>query len=208
MKEKLPWDDLQQYLPEGSLSYVLPLILEHKVHLTITRPRNSKLGDYRLPRMHENHKISVNGNLNKYEFLITLLHELAHMLTFVTYGRNVLPHGREWQNMYSKLLAPTLLHNYFPQDIAEELKKTIQQPAASCAGEIGLIRVLKKHNLNQSHANLIHVEDVPPGQLFKIENGSTFKIEKKMRTRYLCAQVPSNKKYSFPALYNVELILD
>ena len=206
MKEKLPWDNLKQYLPDGSLDYVLPLILKHKLHLTVTQPRHSKLGDYRLPnRPYENHKITVNGNLNKYEFLITLLHELAHMLAFVQYGRTILPHGKEWQNIFSELLIPTIVYKYFPTDIEQELKHTIASPAASCAGEIGLIRVLKKYN-STYNKNLIHIEDVPHGALFKTEEGEVFKIEKKMRTRYLCYHINSNKKYSFPALYNVALV--
>ena len=44
--------------------------------------------------MYNNHRISVNGNLNKYSFLITLIHELAHLLTFTQYKNRVDPHGR------------------------------------------------------------------------------------------------------------------
>ena len=78
-KVEHPLDALRHYLPEGTFEPVVQLINLYKVHLTVTKERKSVLGDYRHAGMGSNHKISVNGNLNKYEFLITLLHELAQM---------------------------------------------------------------------------------------------------------------------------------
>ncbi len=213
VKQKEAWLALARYLPEHSLDYVLPIILEHKVHLTITKPRQSKLGDYRLPSMpYENHKITINGNLNTYEFLITLLHEIAHMLCFVKHGRRIAPHGAEWQLAYSTLLLPAVEQQFFPDDVTKELYKTIKAPAASCQGEIALMRVLKKYNTintNSVHNHLIKtIEELPIGASFKTKDGHVFKLEKKLRTRYLCLQVHTGKRFSFPALYQVMLVED
>lgn len=205
MKQKEDWAALQQYLPENSLDYVLPLILEHKVHLTITQPRRSKLGDYRLPLApYQNHKITVNGNLNKYEFLITLLHELAHMLTFINFGRRIQPHGVEWQKTYATLLVPAIDHHYFPEDVSKELIKSLRSPAASCQGEQSLMRVLRQYNPKPKNA--IPIEEVPTGAKFRTKDGEIFFIEKKLRTRYLCVHETSKRKFSFPALYMVQLL--
>jgi SprT protein len=211
LKQKEEWIALANYLPENSLDYVLPIILEHKVHLTITRPRQSKLGDYRLPvRPYENHKITINGNLNTYEFLITLLHEIAHMLCFIGHGRHVAPHGIEWQKTYSTLLLPAVEKKFFPEDVTKELLKTVKAPAASCQGELSLMRVLKKYNANMANSAYTHliktIEELTIGAHFKTKDGHIFMLEKKLRTRYLCLQVSTNKRFSFPALYQVMLV--
>ena len=96
-----PMQTLAAYLPEGSFEPVVAYIHHYKVHLTVTKKRKSVLGDYRHSGMGSNHRITVNGNLNKYEFLITLLHELAHLLTFELYKNRVEPHGKEWKSSYS-----------------------------------------------------------------------------------------------------------
>ena len=77
-KKEVPLHALAAYVPEGSLEPVLEYLHRYKIHLTITKERNSILGDYRHAINQKNHRISVNGNLNKYAFLVTLLHEIAH----------------------------------------------------------------------------------------------------------------------------------
>ena len=84
-----PLHDLAEFLPEGSFDHVVQYLYQYKVHLTVARSRKTVLGDYRHAFRGNNHRISVNGNLNKYEFLITLLHELAHLLTFEQYKNTV-----------------------------------------------------------------------------------------------------------------------
>lgn len=96
-KQEAPLHQLKTYLPEGSFEDVSHYLLNYKVHLTITRERKSVLGDYRNALAEKNHRISVNGNLNKYAFLITLLHELAHLFTYERFGHRVQAHGAEWK---------------------------------------------------------------------------------------------------------------
>ncbi|HAD34265.1 MAG TPA: hypothetical protein DCF44_07170 [Chitinophagaceae bacterium] len=45
--------------------------------------------------------MSVNGNLNSYHFLITLLHEIAHMLVWEQFRNRVKPHGLEWKHVFA-----------------------------------------------------------------------------------------------------------
>src|ERR1043165_2520842 len=105
---------LQNYLPPDTYEPVLNYLHFYKVHLTVARERKSILGDYRHQTHDMNHRISVNGNLNKYAFLITLLHELAHLLTFEKFGNRVQSHGKEWKTIFGKLLAQFIEHNVFP----------------------------------------------------------------------------------------------
>src|SRR6187401_3168131 len=130
-KKEAPLLQLQSYLPEGSFEDVLHYLQLHQVHLTISRSRQSILGDYRHALHDKNHRISVNGNLNKYAFLITLLHELAHLFTHERYGHRVMAHGKEWKQEFSKILALFLTKKIFPSSIEETLLHSLKNPAAS-----------------------------------------------------------------------------
>src|SRR5689334_8623079 len=103
-KKEAPISQLQDFLPPGTYEPVVKYLQFYKVHLTVARERKSILGDYRHKTHHASHRISVNGNMNKFGFLITLLHELAHLLAFEQYGNRIQAHGREWKNLYGKLL--------------------------------------------------------------------------------------------------------
>ena len=143
-KKEVPIDYLSQYLPAGTAVIVMDYLHQYKVHLTITRERQSILGDYRHRTHRENHRISINGNLNPYAFLVTLLHELAHLLTFEKYGNRVSAHGAEWKNLFSVLLKNIVQQELLPKDIEQELLRTLRNPAASSCAEEGLMRVLRK----------------------------------------------------------------
>ena len=114
---------IKRYLPDGSFDEVSHYLQQFKVQLTITRERKSVLGDYRNSFGGKDHRISINGNLNTYAFLITLLHELAHLFTYERFGHRVQAHGPEWKNEYSKVLARFLLKKIFPADIQKTLLK-------------------------------------------------------------------------------------
>lgn len=201
-KKEVPIGQLQDYLPPGTYEAVLGYLREHKVHLTIARERKSILGDYRHRTHHDNHRISVNGNLNPYSFLITLLHELAHLLTFEQFGNKVLSHGREWKTIYARMLAQFLQHKIFPQDIEAELILSLNNPAASTCAEDGLLRVLRKYDSKQTHHRL--VEEISMDAYFRTSDGRIFKKQEKLRKRFRCIEVKTGKVYLFSPVYEVE----
>ena len=200
-----PMHALAAFLPEGAFDPVVEYIHLYKVHLTVTKKRKSVLGDYRHPRWGTNHRISINGNLNKYEFLITLLHELAHLLTFEQYKNNVEAHGKEWKSIYSKLLTDFVKANLFPVDIQLALRMSIINPAATANGETELLLVLRKYDTKKTE-DIFHVADLPVGTIFQTEDGRLFKKGPKRRKRYECTAIQSGLKYSFSALSEVKLI--
>ena len=200
-KQEAPLHQLQSYLPEGCLEEVLYYLQHYKVQLTVTRERKSVLGDYRNSHAGKNHRISINGNLNKYSFLITLLHELAHLFTYERFGHRVQAHGVEWKNEYSKILAQFLLKKIFPEDIHKTLLKTIQNPAASSCADDSLLRVLHKYDAKKEGVRLI--ETLPTGALFTLEGGRVFKKEEKIRKRIRCVEVKTGKIYLFSPVYEV-----
>jgi hypothetical protein len=200
-KQQAPLEYLSKFIPPAAIPRVLEFLHQYKVHLTITRERKSILGDYRHATTDKNHRISVNGNLNPYAFLITLIHELAHLVTFIQFGHRVSPHGREWKDLYAMLLKDFLGKEIFPAVVEQSLKQSMHDlPASSCADE-GLMRVLKKFDRDNG---MVMVEQLPEGQLFDIGEGRIFKKGKKLRKRFQCVEVETGKLYLFSPIYEVK----
>lgn len=202
-KKEAPIDQLQHFLPPNTYQAVLAYLHHYKVHLTVARERKSILGDYRHQGYGKNHRISVNGNLNQYSFLITLLHELAHLLTFEQHGNRVQSHGKEWKQIFGKLLASFVHQQVFPEDIASALRHSLQNPSASSCADVGLLRVLK--NYDEKSERLFFVESLPAGALFKTHDGRIFKKGEKVRKRFKCEEVGTKRLYLFSPVYEVEL---
>jgi SprT protein len=200
-KKEAPLMTLQSFLPEGSCDTVMQYLLQYKVHLTITRERKSVLGDYRFAVNGKNHRISVNGNLNKFSFLITLLHELAHLVAFVKYGNRIVAHGIEWKRTYEEILRQFLQLNIFPPDIAGEVKTTMRNPAAGSCAEDGLLRALRKYDNNVGNKKL--VEEIVEKSSFRTDDGRIFVRGDQLRKRIRCVEIKTGRIYLFSPVYEV-----
>lgn len=196
---------LRRFLPEGSFDEVISFIHQYRVHLTVSRKRKSVLGDYRHAGPGSNHRISVNGDLNAYEFLITLLHELAHLLTFEQYRNRVEAHGPEWKQCYGRLLQHFVQLGIFPPDITAALQSSIINPAATANGETALLLVLRKYNHKPSPDH-IPVADVPEGAYFTTDNGRIYQKGPIRRKRYECVEIKTGLRYSFSAVMEVRVV--
>lgn len=203
-KQEAPLAYLQQFIPAASAQLVMDYLNQYKVHLTITRERKSVLGDYRHATTYKNHRISVNGSLNKYAFLITLIHELAHLVTFTGYGNRVQAHGREWKQIYAGMLTNFLKLPIFPADVTQRLTDSLHDlPASSCADE-DLMRVLRRYDTTSN--GLVLVEQLDEGKLFDIGEGRIFKKGKKLRKRFQCTEVKTGRVYLFSPIYEVKAV--
>ena len=199
-RKEAPLEYLSRYIPEASAQRMFDYLNQYKVHLTITKERRSILGDYRHATHYQNHRISINGNLNKYSFLITLIHEIAHLVTFVQHGNRVSAHGREWKDLYAELLQNFLDPAIFPADVLHQLKKAMPDlPASSCSDE-ELMRVLKKYDKDNG---LRMVEQLPEGTLFAIDDNKLFRKGKKLRKRFHCVELKTGRQYLFSPIYEV-----
>ncbi|MCW3463569.1 SprT-like domain-containing protein [Chitinophaga nivalis] len=205
MKKEAPLNALASYLPEGTFGQVMEYVSTYKVHLTITKERQSILGDYRHPDgQGKGHRISINGSLNKYSFLLTLLHEIAHLTTFNKYANRVAAHGKEWKQEFSFILRGFVGKNLLPPDVELAVRQSMLNPAASSCADEDLMRVLK--NYDRKKENHVLVEQVPLNGQFKIKDGRIFRKGEKVRKRYRCEEVASHRLYLFSPVYEVELI--
>ena len=196
---------LNDFLPIHTFEMVAPFFQDHNIHLTLTRERKSVLGDYRVPtKKTPHHRISLNINLNRYNFLITLLHELAHLLTWNKHGRNAAPHGIEWKNQFRAILLPFIDKSIFPNDIEKAIINYINNPSASTCTDPSLFKALYKYDEQRQGYKL--VDEIPIGGLFEAENGRTFEKLQKLRTRNLCQELSSKRKYYFHGIIEVKHI--
>jgi len=203
-KSQAPLDALKDYLPEGTFDKVSEWLYQYHIHLTITRERTSVLGDYRNAVDGKNHRISVNGNLNKFAFLYTLIHEIAHLLVYDQYGHRVASHGREWKMQFSILLRDFLEHHIFPADIRDAISRSLKNPAATSCAEDDLLRVFRNHDLHKK--NILFVEEVEAGGLFVLRDGRIFKRGERIRKRYKCIELSTGKEYLFSPVYEVKKV--
>jgi hypothetical protein len=195
---------LDNYLPTGTFDKVYAYIEFHRIHLTITRERLSVLGDYRNSTPSKNHRISVNGNLNKFAFLYTLLHEIAHLLVFNKYGHKVASHGKEWKQTFGEVLFEFLKVDVFPPDIRAAIEQSMLNPAASSCADATIIRVFR--NYDPKKKNLFLVEELDINDLFVIKGQRIFKRGEQIRKRIKCLEVNTNKMYLFSPVMEVEKI--
>lgn len=203
-KKEVSLDALSVYLPPGTYEKVQKYLIRYKVQLTITRKRNTVLGDYRMPDRTQGHRITINGDLNRYAFLLTLLHELAHLMAYVYYGNRITPHGVEWKLTFREILKGFLGKGYMPIDVEQAITRYMQDPSARTCVDEDLIRVLKRHD--PPLHGFCFVEDLQEGEWFLASDGRRYKRGKKIRKRYECVDVSNRRKYLFSPVYEVERV--
>ena len=196
---------LNKFLPEGTFDLIAPFFQNHTIHLTLTHERKSVLGDYRHPtRDVPYHRISINVNLNPYSFLITLLHELAHLLVYVHFKHDAPPHGKEWKTQFRHILIPYIGKVFFPKDVEKALISYLHNPAASTCTDPTLYKALYRYDEQKPGYKL--VDDLEVGQWFETDDGRLFEKLEQLRTRCRCKELNTNKIYLFQGIVEVRQI--
>lgn len=193
---------ISHYIPEASIAKVLQLLEHDNLTVLVKKERKTRHGDYRkLPN--GKHQITVNGSLNKYRFLITLIHEIAHLEAYKNFGKFIKPHGVEWKRTFQYLMLPFINPDVFPSEILPILAKHFKNPKASSDTDVQLAYALKQFDANTDKTFIF---EIPLQSTFKIYNGRIFKKLKKRRTRYECVEVSTGKIYLFNANAEVTVI--
>lgn len=197
-------DLLARYLPPGTAPVIAKWIDYFQCEFKISKSRNTKLGDYRHPFNGEGHKISVNNNLNPYAFLVTTVHEFAHLLTWNEHKNQVKPHGTEWKTNFKRMMAPFYALNTFPEDIHASISMYLANPSASSCTNLHLARVLKKYD--EPNSGGVHLENLSENEIFRLKDGRQFIKGPRMRKRFRCTCLDNKKVYLFNPLANVERV--
>jgi len=194
---------LQKYLPERAVEPCFELIKTHGVHLKIVNHRVTRHGDYR--RMPGGtHMITVNASLNKYRFLITLVHEIAHLVAFERYGRLIKPHGEEWKRTFQHLMVPFIRPEVFPNQLLPIIANHFKNPKASSSTDARLSIALKAFDVEERLSSYVY--EIPYGGVFRLYNGKLFKKGNKKVKRYECVELATGRLYLFQPNAEVELV--
>ena len=193
---------LKKYLPEESVGKIAEWIIHYDFKLKIKKERSTRLGDYTAPHSGLNHTITINHNLNKYAFLITLVHEIAHLVTYNQHKNSVNPHGREWKQNFQILIQPFLTLDIFPLEVFAALRKYMSNPAASSCSDLNLLRTLKLHD---EQSDTVFLEYLPINTIFLYNGSRVFQKGEKIRKRFKCKEINTGAVYLFNPLAEVEL---
>ena len=194
---------LYKYIPEKAVPIISEWIYKFDFKLKIKKSRSTKYGDYRPPINGENHQITVNYDMNKYAFLITLIHEVAHLSNYNKNKNTVKPHGEEWKLHYKLLMQQFLVPDIFPVDVITALRKYMNNPAASSCTDIHLLRVLKKYDVRQ---DTVLLEELPEGASFQYNKTRNFVKGEQIRKRFRCKELETNRIYLFNPLTEVTAV--
>ncbi|RED97527.1 SprT-like domain-containing protein [Marinoscillum furvescens] len=189
----------RRFVPEPAAAYCYELWTHFGFEFKIKKSRQTKLGDYRFAYKTKKHTITINNDLNPYAFLVTYLHEVAHLITFEEYGRKVAPHGKEWKANFVRVAKPVLNEKTFPKPVLVALTNYFKNPkAASCSDPV-LYNVLRQFD---GPSETIPLSQLQLGATFEFNNQTYQKLEKK-RTRSVCLQIASGRKYLISEIASV-----
>lgn len=197
-----PREVFQRFVPESAVTYCDKLYQRLGFEFKIKRARLTKLGDYRYTPSSKKHTITVNNDLNRYAFLVTYLHEVAHLVAFKKYGRTIAPHGKEWKDSFKEVATPMLSEEVFPKTVLNALKRYFKNPKASSCSDPVLYQILKQFD---APSDALLLKELQIGQAFTFNKRDFVKIEKK-RTRAVCEEIASKRKYLISEIAEVKLI--
>lgn len=193
----------QKYFPSNAVDLAFDIWQHHGFIFKITKERNSKLGDYRYTYATKKHMITINHNLNPYAFLLTYLHEVAHLEVHIQHQNNVAPHGTEWKNAFKRLFDMSMEVNAWDEKLLPPLLKYMKNPKASSSADMTLIKALK--TFDSDHDESTYLSDLKTGDIFDFRGRKFRKIEK-LRTRSLCEELDTGRRYYIHEIAEVTVL--
>jgi len=192
---------LEKHLPTKKAEAIIDYTARHNCTLRITRPRKTKRGDFR--QLGIKQSITINQDSNSFRFLFTLIHELAHLETFVQHKNQVKPHGVEWKYNFKKL------YDYFEMDeefsvdnyILQAVKSELKNPKACSGVNVNLERAFAIYDCVQG----VLLDQLPTGDFFMFRENKYKKLETR-RTRVVCLNITNNRKYTINRAVKIQRI--
>jgi SprT protein len=187
---------LQVHIPPSALEYCFKLWQQNPFELKLTKSRQTKVGDFTSRGTKRHPRITLNNDLNPYLFLVTYVHEVAHLHVYLRLGNRVDPHGEEWRTTFTDLMIPLLWESVFPEEILHELRRHMISPKASSFADADLTQAFRRFDKNAHQQALL--SEIPEGSIFNFQ-GRYFKKGKLRRTRVVCLEIKSKRNYLVPA---------
>jgi len=186
---------LQEHVPPAAVDYCIGLWNTYRFKFKLRKSRVTKVGDFSC-RTGQTPQITVNHDLHPYLFLMTYIHEVAHLVVHLRHGFKAEAHGEEWKSSFQQLFAPMLDPVVFPEPLLSGLRRHMANPKASSFSDSELTHLFRQEN--EREANAVLLSEIPEGSIFQLQ-GRWFKKGKLRRTRVLCQEVKSKRQYLVPA---------
>ncbi len=190
---------LRAHVPPAAWPLVDQWLQRNPVAVRIAPTRASKLGDFRAAGGGRPHRISVNRELNRYAFLVTLVHEFAHYHTFQRFPRHE-PHGPEWKEEYRRMMRPFLSRDVFPEDVLHALERHLQAAPSSSCTDRHLMRILRRYDEDPKP----FLEELRESTIFRF-NHKLFVKGTGLRTRYRCRCLNDRRIYLIDRMAEVHV---
>jgi len=191
---------LRKQLPSAAWPMVLQWLRRNPVQVRVVRPRQTKLGDFRSASGNLPHRVTVNSDLNKYAFLVTLIHEFAHYSTYMRTRRWRDPHGAAWKAEYQRLMRPFLSRAVLPADVLRALEHHLHDAPASSCTDHELMRTLRRYDRDPRPM----LEELPDRTVFRF-NDRIFVKGPQLRKRYKCHCLNDRRIYLIDPLAEVHV---
>jgi hypothetical protein len=185
---------LIQHVPAEAVNYCTTLWQEFPFNFKLRKSRLSKVGDFTC-RSGQSPQITVNRDLHPFLFLMTYVHEVAHLRVHRALGFKAEAHGEEWKSTFQTLMAPMLISEIFPEPLLTGLKRHMVSPKASSFSDTELTQMFR--SLNEREKSAVLLSQIPEGSIFHL-HGRWFKKGKLKRTRVLCREVKTKRQYLVP----------
>ncbi len=195
---------LESYLPTTAIPLCKELLASLEVEVKVVNIRTTRHGDYRILN-NGRHLITLNATKNQYRFLMTFVHEIAHLMAFKKYGRRIKPHGIEWKIVFQHMMLPFLKPEVFPSELLPLLAHHLKNPKASSTTDSRLALAFRKYD---PPSEAVPVMEIPQGGIFKMYNGRKFKRGDKRVKRIECVEISTGRLYLFQPNAEVERIKD
>ena len=161
------------------------------VDWVIAKHRVSKHGDFRPAVRGQRARLSVNGDLSYLQLVLTLTHEIAHLLTWLRHGSRIRPHGIAWKRCFGDLLESLASVESLPLNFRKAIVEHAENPTSASGRDPKLMKAL--HAAEGGHE--IWLDDLPLGAHFEFR-GQHFRKIRSNRTRCRCLHLGNRQLYT------------
>ena len=199
---------LGQKVPAYGMPLVARLVRSYDFAFRFAPPRLRKLGDY-TRKANGEVAITINADLPPELFLVTFLHEVAHLEALQNRTRREAPHGKRWQACFGALLTELCqsAEAAMPAPLHQALVRHSQAPTATLTADPALARLLlpAKPPRQALADGFAHVEMLAAGTAFAYR-GKAFLLSGKMRTRHYGTDLQTGQLWKFSAQCTVQIL--
>ncbi len=169
------------HLPEGWQAAVQAMLATNPILVRVVRHRKTKHGDHLITGAREFSIITVNASGNPWQFVLTLLHEVAHAEVAHQARHRVAPHGKEWKLAFRALLEAHC--HLIPPDLVDPVMDYARNPLYTADSHRALAAALRRHDTLDLRPT---VQELTLGQRFSLDGKTVLVRQGPLRKWFRC----------------------